>query len=51
MYDDIETARALCRDERIYPEDCNECGLCESRCAKRLPMIDLINEGRRFLGL
>jgi predicted aldo/keto reductase-like oxidoreductase len=51
MYDDVETARTLFRDERIYPADCTECGLCEGRCAKRLPMIDLIAEGRSFLGL
>jgi len=51
MYDDVETAKKLCSDERIRPADCNECGLCESRCAKRLPMIDLIAEGRSFLGL
>lgn len=50
MYQDVETARALCAEERIEMEDCNQCGLCESRCAKRLPIIDWIQKGRDFLG-
>jgi len=51
MYDDMEMARALCRDERIYPGDCTACGVCEGRCAKRLPIVDLLEEGRSFLGV
>jgi predicted aldo/keto reductase-like oxidoreductase len=51
MYDDVELARVICSRERIYPGDCTECGLCESRCAKRLSMVALIAEGREFLGI
>jgi predicted aldo/keto reductase-like oxidoreductase len=51
MYDDVETARLLCTQEKIYPEDCTECGVCESRCAKRLPITELLQKGRGFLGL
>jgi uncharacterized protein len=46
MYGDIETARAICRDERLHPEECIECKLCESRCAKRLPIVDWLKSAR-----
>ena len=49
MYEDVDTARSLCADERIYPEDCTECGICESRCAKRLPIVDWLTCVRDFL--
>ncbi len=51
MYDDVETARTLCVQEQIRPEDCTECGVCESRCAKRLPIVDWLRRGSDFLGL
>lgn len=49
MYDDVETARALCIVEQIHPGDCIECGICEGRCTKRLPMVDWLKRGRSFL--
>ncbi len=49
MYDDIETARAICKNEDLHPEDCVECRLCESRCAKRLPIVDWLKRGTDFL--
>lgn len=49
MYDDVETATSLCAQERIRPEDCTECGICESRCAKRLPIVDWLRRGSDFL--
>ena len=51
MYNDVETGRFICAEERVYPEDCTECGVCESRCAKRLPIVDWLARGRDFLGL
>jgi uncharacterized protein len=51
VYDDIETARAICRDEQLHPEDCTGCRLCESRCAKRLPIVDWLVRAREFLGV
>jgi predicted aldo/keto reductase-like oxidoreductase len=50
MYGDIETARSICRHEQLDPGACTECGLCESRCAKRLPIIDWLTRAREFLG-
>jgi len=49
MYDDVEMARSLCIQERISLEDCTECGECESRCAKRLPIVDWLKRGSGFL--
>ncbi|MBN1321738.1 MAG: aldo/keto reductase [Thermoleophilia bacterium] len=51
VYDDIETARALCDQEQIHPGDCTECGICERRCTKRLHMIDWLKEGKDYLGI
>lgn len=51
MYDDIETARAFCALEQIHPGDCTECGICERRCTKRLPVIEWLKEGRGYLGI
>ncbi len=51
MYDDLDTARSICRDEQLHPEACIECGVCEGRCAKRLPIIDWLRKARVFLGI
>jgi uncharacterized protein len=51
MYDDIETARSLCAIEQIHPGDCTGCGICEGRCAKRLPIVDRLERARSFLGV
>jgi predicted aldo/keto reductase-like oxidoreductase len=40
VYDDVKTARLICAQEQIRTQDCTECGLCESNCAKRLPIVD-----------
>jgi uncharacterized protein len=51
MYGDIETARAICADEALHPEDCVECRECESRCAKRLPIVEWVKKGRDYLSV
>jgi uncharacterized protein len=51
MYDDLETARSICRDEQLYPQNCTECRLCENRCAKRLPIVDWVTKVRELLGV
>ena len=51
MYDAVETARSLCMLEQIHPGDCTQCGICEDRCAKRLPIVDWLEKGRSFLGV
>ncbi len=51
MYSDVETAGVLCAQEQIHPEDCDDCGICESRCTKRLPIAEWLARGRDFLGM
>jgi uncharacterized protein len=49
IYGDVETARLLCAQEGIDPELCDECRVCEARCAKRLPIVDWLAKGREFV--
>jgi predicted aldo/keto reductase-like oxidoreductase len=49
MYRDPETAFLLLEREGICPQACNQCRVCESRCAKRLPIADLLAAGRETL--
>jgi predicted aldo/keto reductase-like oxidoreductase len=49
MYGDVETARSLCTLEGIDPQRCDECRVCEARCAKRLPIVDWLAKGRSEL--
>ena len=51
MYEDVEMARSLSAQERIHPEDCTECRLCEARCTKRLPVVDWLAKARSSIGL
>ena len=51
MYGDLETAKFILAQEDIHPELCNSCGLCEQRCAKRLPIVEWVEKGRAFFGL
>jgi uncharacterized protein len=42
MYGDVDTARSIYGDEGHEAASCSECGLCARRCAKRLPIPDLL---------
>jgi len=44
MYGDVETARSVYRDEGHDAASCTECGVCAGRCAKRLPVPDLLKQ-------
>lgn len=42
IYNDLETAQQIYKDERHNGSDCVECGLCSDRCAKELDIITLM---------
>jgi predicted aldo/keto reductase-like oxidoreductase len=37
-YDDVETSSAVYKDERHNADQCNECGSCERRCSRSVPL-------------
>jgi predicted aldo/keto reductase-like oxidoreductase len=49
IYDNIETARAIYRNELHHAENCNACRLCENRCVKRLLIVDWLNKATMLL--
>lgn len=51
IYGDKETAKFLLAQEDIHPELCNACGICEHRCAKRLPITEWLEKGCDFFDL
>jgi predicted aldo/keto reductase-like oxidoreductase len=50
MYEDIDRARAIYRNERHHAGDCTACGVCEKRCAKRLPIPHWLELAQALLG-
>lgn len=44
-----EFQQRVARDHRFKVENCQECGLCESRCPNQLPVINLLKEARESL--
>jgi NAD(P)-dependent dehydrogenase (short-subunit alcohol dehydrogenase family) len=38
IYGDVATAAAIYRDEQHHADECVECGLCERRCSRRVPL-------------
>jgi len=48
-YGDVETARVLYRKELHQAAQCTACGLCESRCVKKLAVNELLEQARRLL--
>jgi predicted aldo/keto reductase-like oxidoreductase len=49
LFEDLETARAIYRNELHSAGDCTRCRLCEERCVKKLAIIDLLDRVRRLL--
>jgi predicted aldo/keto reductase-like oxidoreductase len=49
MYGDRKIPRSLYRDEGHRIQDCNECGLCEKACGRRIPITDWLRKARRLL--
>jgi len=48
IYDDIETARSIYREEGHDIERCNECGLCENACGRNIPIIDWLKKAGKL---
>jgi predicted aldo/keto reductase-like oxidoreductase len=48
IYEDTETARAIFRSELHNLGLCTQCGGCEERCVKKLPIIEWLNQARRL---
>jgi len=38
IYDDVKTSSAIYKDERHNADRCNECGSCERRCSRSVPL-------------
>jgi predicted aldo/keto reductase-like oxidoreductase len=49
MYDDIETARSIYRDERHDIDACNACGACVKACGREIPILDWLEKARAKL--
>jgi len=33
----------------LHPEDCMECGCCSYSCPARIPLLELVRQGREIL--
>jgi predicted aldo/keto reductase-like oxidoreductase len=49
IYSDRKIPRSLYRKEGHRIEDCNECGLCEKNCGRRIPITVWLGKARRLL--
>jgi predicted aldo/keto reductase-like oxidoreductase len=49
MYDDVETACSIYREEEHDIGDCNECGICEERCGRNITIVDWLKKAREIL--
>lgn len=49
IYEDVETARSIYRLEFHDAGRCNECRECEKRCARRLEIVNWLQQARRLL--
>jgi uncharacterized protein len=49
IYDDVETARAIYREELHPAARCTRCGICESRCVKKLRVVEVLAQALRLL--
>jgi len=49
MYDDAATARKIYRLEKHNLDNCNACGICESRCGMRIPLITWLKKAQSLL--
>jgi uncharacterized protein len=49
LYDDIEEARLIYRNEQHHADRCSQCGLCEIRCIKSLKIVEWLRQAHRLL--
>lgn len=50
LYEDLQTARRIYRNERHHADRCTRCGDCEMRCAGKLKIVDWLERAHRLLG-
>ena len=50
IYEDLKTARLIYLRERHRAGLCTQCRECENRCARKLKIIDLLEQAHRLLG-
>ena len=48
IYDDIETAREIYREEGHDIDNCNECGLCEDACGRNITICDWLEKASQL---
>ncbi|MGD9143106.1 MAG: aldo/keto reductase, partial [Dehalococcoidia bacterium] len=48
IYDDVEIPRGVFREEGHDIGACNECGVCEERCGRNVPVLKWLKEARRL---
>jgi predicted aldo/keto reductase-like oxidoreductase len=49
MYNDIEISRSIYRDEGHGIDSCNECGICEKACGRKIPITDWLRTAHELL--
>jgi predicted aldo/keto reductase-like oxidoreductase len=49
MYDDIETARSIYRNEQHDIDKCNACGACVKACGLKIPILEWLKKTRAML--
>jgi len=49
IYGDAGTARSIYLLERHHLDYCNECGVCENACGRKLPLLDWLRKARQLL--
>jgi len=48
MYDDVETARSIYREEEHDIDDCNECGVCEEKCGRNVAIRKWLKKAQQI---
>ncbi len=48
MYDDVEAAREIYREEVHNIDDCNECGRCEDACGRNITICDWLKKAKQL---
>jgi predicted aldo/keto reductase-like oxidoreductase len=48
MYDDVETARGIYREEGHHIDDCNDCGVCEAKCGRNVAIRKWLKDAQEI---
>jgi predicted aldo/keto reductase-like oxidoreductase len=49
IYDDVAAAQSIYAEEHHKADRCTECGECDTRCARRLRVVDWLRKARALL--